>query len=290
MSPSTGRVTRVDGPLVHATDLDGVAMSEVVELGVARLPAEVVAIDEDRVTVQAYEYTGGLAPGHPVLRRGEPLSARLGPHLLGGVFDGLLRPLADAPTWLEPGAEGRPTATRWQFVPAVDPGATVGPGEVLGHVAGGAVSHRVLVPPGTRGAVTSLASGDRYGGADVVARVGDTPVTLVSDWPVRRPRPYGARLPEAAPLVTGQRVLDLLFPVARGSAAAVPGGFGTGKTVLLQQIAKWCDADVIVYVGCGERGNEMADVVQELGRLDYPRTGGRLADAPWSWRTRPTCR
>jgi V/A-type H+-transporting ATPase subunit A len=160
----------------------------------------------------------------------------------------------------------------------VDPGATVGPGDVLGQVPGGAVTHRVLVPPGRRGTVTSLAPDGWYGGGDVVARVDGTPVALVSDWPVRRPRPYGSRLPEAAPLVTGQRVLDLLFPVARGSAAAVPGGFGTGKTVLLQQVAKWCDADVIVYVGCGERGNEMADVVQDLALLDDPRTGGRLAD------------
>jgi V/A-type H+-transporting ATPase subunit A len=279
VSLRAGRVIRVDGPMVHATALDGVAMSEVVELGAARLPAEVVAIDGETVTVQAYEYTGGLTPGDPVGRRHAPLSARLGPHLLGGVFDGLLRPLAQAPTWLEPGAGAPPAAQLWRFVPGVRPGAAVRPGQVLGHVeVTGGVEHGVLVPPGSGGTVTWLAAEGRYGDADVVARVSGTPITLVSDWPVRRPRPYGERLPESAPLVTGQRVLDLLFPLARGSAAAVPGGFGTGKTVLLQQVAKWCDADVIVYVGCGERGNEMAEVVRELSELEDPRTGGRLAD------------
>ena len=275
-----GTVIRVDGPLVGATGLDGVAMSEVVRLGASRLAAEVVAIREDEVTAQAYEYTGGLAPGDPVVGTGEPLSAELGPHLLGGVFDGLLRPLATAPTWLTPGAAaGAPTASTWRFVPDVREGVVLGPGQVLGRVADTrAVEHRVLVPPDAGGPVTHLAAEGPCTGTDVVARVGGTEVRLVSGWPVRRPRPAAARLPAAGPLVTGQRVLDVLFPVARGSTAAVPGGFGTGKTVLLQQVAKWCDADVIVYVGCGERGNEMADVVAQLAELDDPRTGGRLAE------------
>jgi V/A-type H+-transporting ATPase subunit A len=275
-----GRLTRVDGPLVEAEALDGVAMAELVELGAAGLPAEIVAIRGKRVTAQAYEYTGGLAPGEPVIRRGGPLSARLGPHLLGGVFDGLLRPLADAPAWLAPGAmTARAALRRWRFVPETREGASVRPGEVLGHVADvpGAV-HRVLVPPHRGGRVTRLAPEGDYHDTDVVAQVGADPVALVSSWPARRPRPAGPRLETTAPLTTGQRALDVLFPVARGSTAAVPGGFGTGKTMLLQQVAKWSDADVIVYVGCGERGNEMADVVAELAELEDPRTGGRLAD------------
>jgi V/A-type H+-transporting ATPase subunit A len=166
-----------------------------------------------------------------------------------------------------------------RFVPATREGAALGPGEPIGSVDGAAaVVHRVLVPAGVQGTVSKLVPEGDYTGSDVVARIGDTDVALVSSWPVRRPRPYRERLDAAAPLVTGQRVLDVLFPVARGSAAAVPGGFGTGKTVLLQQVAKWCDADVIVYVGCGERGNELADVVADLAALDDPRTGGRLAE------------
>lgn len=274
----TGRVSRVDGPLVELTGLDGVAMSEVVELGAARLPAEVVAIRGGRVTAQAYEYTGGLAPGAVVEPRGEPLAARLGPHLLGGIFDGLLRPLRDAPTWLVPGVREQDATTSWHFVPDVGPGAVLGGGELLGRVpAPRGPEHRVLAPPGG-GVVTDLVPAGGYTGDDVLARVGGVPVSLMSSWPVRRPRPYRERLEAAQPLRTGQRVLDVLFPVALGGTASVPGGFGTGKTVLLQQVAKWCTADVLVYVGCGERGNELADVVQELSRIDDPRTGGRLAE------------
>jgi V/A-type H+/Na+-transporting ATPase subunit A len=206
------RVTRVDGPLVEVAGLTGASMNDVVDLGEGRLPGEVVALTGDRAAVQAYEYTGGLAPGATVRSTGRPLSVPLGDHVLGGVFDGLLRPLRDADVWLAP-------------------------------------SRRTV-----------------HGG----------PAT--EPWPVRRPRPYAERLVTDVPLHTGQRVIDLLFPVPRGGTVAVPGGFGTGKTMLLQQIAKWCDADVIVYVGCGERGNEMADVLTELGELTDPRTGGRLAD------------
>lgn len=206
-------VTRVNGPLVEMAGLRGAAMNDVVELGSAALPGEIVALEGETAAVQAYEYTGGLAPGAAGGTTGRALSAPLGPHLLGGVFDGLLRPLGDAGVRLDP-------ATR---------------------------TLRADMP------------GAEY-------------------WPIRKPRPYAERLDADTPLHTGQRVIDLLFPVPRGGTVAVPGGFGTGKTMLLQQVAKWCDADVIVYVGCGERGNEMADVLAELAELDDPRTGGRLAD------------
>jgi V/A-type H+-transporting ATPase subunit A len=256
----------------------GLAMYDVVLLGEHALPGEVVAISDGRVTVQAYEDTGGLAPGAAVEPQGGPLSATLGPGLLGAVFDGLLRPLSGAGTWLVPGAARGADDRTWRFTPTVAPGATVSEGAELGTVDGaGPLLLRVLVPPGVSGEVASLAAAGSYTADAVVATVGGVEVALTTTWPVRTPRPYLERQGVTEGLHTGQRVLDLLYPVARGSSAAVPGGFGTGKTVLLQQIAKWCDADVIVYVGCGERGNEMADVVAELSELEDPRTGEPLS-------------
>jgi len=278
---SAGSVKRVSGPLVEVTGLARIAMSDIVRLGSHRLPGEIVAISGGTATVQAYEYTGGLAPGDEAASLGEPLSARLGPHLLGAVLDGLLRPLAGAPAWLDPAESARSDAGTdgtYEFVPSAKNGDDLGPGACLGEVpTAGGVKYRVLVPPGARGAVSRLRDAGPVAGADLVAVVGGKDVPLVSSWPVRQPRPVAARLDLDAPLATGQRVVDVLFPVARGGTSAVPGGFGTGKTVLLQQITKWCDADVIVYVGCGERGNELAEMLTELAGLTDPRTGGKLA-------------
>ncbi len=277
---SVGSVTRVDGPLVEIRGLDGVSMSELLHLGPHDLLAEVVSLTGSSVSAQAYEYTGGLRPGDPVVRLDHPLSARLGPGLLGGVFDGLLRPLDDAGTWLEPGQQeaGGDPSRMWEWTPDVVRGSRVTDGDVLGHVIEGSLEHRVMVPVGVSGSVTDVRAAGSVNGADKVARVDGVPVGLGHWWPVRRPRPAAERREAAVPLQTGQRVVDVLFPLARGSSAAVPGGFGTGKTMLLQQIAKWCDADVIVYVGCGERGNEMADVLDDLRSIVDPRTGGRLMD------------
>ncbi|MGW7680885.1 V-type ATP synthase subunit A [Kribbella sp. NPDC054772] len=278
---ATGRIRRVNGPLVEANDVPGASMYEVLELGERRIPAEVVAIDGATVTLQAFEYTGGLTVGDVVRRTERPLSARLGPGLLGRVFDGLLRPLSTAPTWLSPQTlePDASAADGWHFEPAAEPGCALGPGAVFGVVSGaGAVEHRVLVPPGVRGELRFVAAAGKVRNDDAVARVGDVEVGLFEQWPVRQARPFAAREETLVPLHTGQRVLDLMFPIGAGSATAVPGGFGTGKTVLLQQITKWCDADVIVYVGCGERGNEMADVLGELAELADPRTGGRMID------------
>lgn len=274
-----GLVTRVSGPLVEIRGLVGLAMSDIVEVGAYRLPGEVVAITGDRAIVQAYEYTGGLAPGDPATGLGEPLSARLGPHLLGGVFDGLLRPLAGAGPWLDPARSGPVgPGVRFAFTAQVSDKDAVQSGACLGTVANeGGVAYRVLVPPGLGGVVGQLLVAGEIGPETVLAMVADQPVRLVSSWPVRLPRPYAERLDGGAPLQTGQRVVDALFPITRGGTSAVPGGFGTGKTVLLQQITKWCDADVIVYVGCGERGNELADMLSELAELTDPRTGGMLA-------------
>ena len=278
-----GTIRSVNGPLLEVDGLRG-SMLEVVTVGPQAISAEIVSIAGDRATLQAYEYTGGLRPGDAAQQTGNQLSGLLGPGLLGQVFDGLLRPLSSAPLWLTPdraasGSDPAVLARRWTFVPTATVGAQVSAGAVVGTVPGaGAVEHRVLVPPGVQGEVTWVADEGEVGPLDVVATVGGAPVRLSEQWPIRRARPFRDRITEAVPLHTGQRVLDLLYPVVRGAAAAVPGGFGTGKTLLLQQIAKWSDADVIVYVGCGERGNEMADVLEELSELTDGRTGGRLMD------------
>jgi V/A-type H+-transporting ATPase subunit A len=276
---TTGRVVQVNGPLVQVDGLGDVAMSELVALGARQLPGEVVAINNGKLSVQAYEYTGGLAAGDPVAALGAPLSARLGPELLGGVFDGLLRPLMTAPTWLAPDADRQAATTDRAWRPAVTEGTVVTEGCVLGALpAAGGVEYRVLVPPGVSGRIEHIAAAGAYGPDEPVATVAGIRVRISADWPVRRARPVRERVDAVEPLLTGQRVLDAVFPLARGGSAAVPGGFGTGKTMLLQQIAKWCAADVIVYVGCGERGNEMADVLAELAQLTDPRTGRQLAE------------
>jgi V/A-type H+-transporting ATPase subunit A len=277
MSP--GRVVRVSGPLIEVEGLAGVAMSELVSVGEGALLGEVVAIRDDAVSVQAYEYTGGIAVGDPARALGRPLSASLGPDLLGGVFDGLLRPLSDAPRWLTPDRPPRTAASQVEWSPSVRVGEVATQGSVVGTLPGpGSVELRVLVPPGAGGTVEWLAAPGPCGSRDRVAVVGGNPIFPTSEWAVRRPRPVRERLDAVEPLLTGQRVLDAVFPVARGSTVAVPGGFGTGKTMLLQQIAKWCAAHVIVYVGCGERGNEMADILAELASLTDPASGRRLAE------------
>lgn len=275
----TGRLNRVSGPLVEIEGLDRVAVMDVVEIGDAGLTAEVVAVRPGRATAQVYDYTGGLSVGVAVEARGNPLSARLGPGLLGGAFDGLLRRLDQAGTWLDPGWQITTPDIRWRFTPVASTGQTMGPGEQLGSVpTSSGVDHRVLVPPGTAGQLEWISPEASVTEEQPVARIGGREIALTEWWPVRRARPYTSRQDLTVPLITGQRVIDLLYPVAKGGTAAVPGGFGTGKTVLLQQIVKWCRADVIVFVGCGERGNELADALSELAALDDPLTGRRLLE------------
>ena len=275
-----GTVVRVNGPLVEVEGLDRVAMLDVVAVGSAGLAAEVVSVVHGLVTAQVYEYTGGLRVGEPAFGRDRPLSARLGPGLLGGIFDGLLRPLADAPTWLEPGAFGTTASpTTWRFVPSAVLGSRVEPGALLGTVpTASGVDHRVLVQSGVAGSLEWIASDGELTDEAPVAVIDGQTVTMTEFWPVRSPRPVHERLELAAPLLTGQRVIDLLFPIAKGATAAVPGGFGTGKTMLLQQIVKWCEADVVVFVGCGERGNELADALADLAELADPRNGQSLLE------------
>ncbi len=281
-APPRPAVVRVSGPLVAIAGLDDVQVAEVVEVGERGTLGEVVTVHEDVAMVQMYESTEGTAPGTSARGSGRPLSVPLGPGLLGSVFDGLLRPLALGPEFLDAGwgtqSLGVPTRT-WTVDPQVAVGDEVGPGTCLATVAETpSVLHRVLVPPGVTGTVREVVAGGEHTVDEMVARIDDHEVTLTQWWPVRTPRPAVERLPADAPLRTGQRVVDLLFPIARGSNAGVPGGFGTGKTMLLQQIAKWCDAEVIVYVGCGERGNEMADLLEDLPGLEDPRTGRALIE------------
>ncbi len=287
-----GVIQRVAGPVVAATGLDGVRMYEVVRVGPASLIGEVIRLEGDRAVIQAYEDTSGLTVGDPVARTGAPLQVELGPGLLGSIFDGIQRPLhelaragpqaggATGSAFIGRGvsAQALHRDRTWPFEPRVRIGDRVAPGVELGTVREtGALVHRVLVPQGVEGIVGNIEPGS-FGVEDPVAFVDGRPVTMLRRWPVREPRPFAERLDPDAPMITGQRVIDTVLPVARGGVAVIPGGFGTGKTVLEQSLARWADADVIVFVGCGERGNELADVLEEFPSLTDPRTGAPLLD------------
>lgn len=274
----------IAGPALRAVSKDGFAMREAVRVGPGELLGEVVRIDGDEVVMQVYEDTTGLRPGIEVVGTGLPLAIPLGPGLLGNIFDGLLRPLSGTDSdFVQPGMR-RGDGQRFAFVPAVAVGQELRPGAIIGHAtAGTGRAQACLAPPDVGGVVDSV--------LPAATRAEDEPVLVVRlddgrlrelsmrhDWAVRSPRPVARRLPARAPLVTGQRILDSLFPVALGGKAAIPGGFGTGKTVLLESLAKGCNADVIVYLGCGERGNEMAGVLDEFPQLLDPKTGRPLME------------
>ncbi len=287
----TGIITRINGPIVEARQMDHTGMLEVVEVGEARLIGEVIRIRGALATIQVYENTSGLHPGEPVYCSGRSLSVCLGPGLLGNIYDGIQRPLKEiakkSGAFLPRGVKVSPVdlEKKWHFTPVVKEGDLLEPGCVVGEVQETeSVLHRVMVPPRQRGVVSSLAPAGDYNGHDVLCRLKDpatgreSEVTLFQYWPVRRPRPSQSRLPLASPLVTGLRVVDTFFPLAKGGAAAIPGGFGTGKTMTQQALAKWCDAKIIVYIGCGERGNEMTEVLREFPELVDPRTGRSLME------------
>ena len=277
LTTAPGRVERVNGPVVHIRDLDHPVRHEFVEVGDAHLPGEIIALDGPIAIAQVYEYTGGLSVGAPAWSSGSPMTVELGPGLLGGIYDGLLRPLGIADDFLAPSHLTRPRPSRHRFEPRAHPGDVLSEGDVLGAVPG-SFEHLVVVPPGTNGRLDRLAPAGEYTTEDTIAEIDGEPVRLVSEWPIRRPRPVVERRTERRPFVTGQRVLDVLEPIATGSSATVIGGFGEGKTMLLEQLAKWGDADIIVYVGCGERGNELADLIEELGDLTDPRSGHSLVE------------
>ncbi len=281
----SARIVRVSGALAEAAPLPGARLYELVRVGARGLLGEIIRVTGDRATIQVYEDTAGLQLGEPVVGTGQSLTIHLGPGLLGAVMDGVGRPLAtlakQSGDFIAPGiaAPTLDVTARWEFTPAVKGGDHVAGGDVLGTVVERpGMTHRVLVPPTVTGTIDAIAAGT-YSVADSIGQLGDgTKLYLGHHWPVRRPRPAAGRVPARRPLVTGQRVFDFLFPVAEGGSVAVPGGFGTGKTVIEQSLAKFAEADVIVYVGCGERGNEMAEVLDEFPKLVDPRTGRSIMD------------
>ncbi|HLJ73424.1 MAG TPA: V-type ATP synthase subunit A [Thermoanaerobaculia bacterium] len=289
MSEVSGRITEISGWTVRARAEVPLTMREVVLVGPERLIGEVVTLEQHEATIQVYEETAGVAPGDPLVATGEPLSIELGPGLLGGVFDGVQRPLAAlAAAEGDFIARGRrlPALDReklWDFQPKVVVGADVVPGTILGSIAETtAIVHPILVPPGVTGRVMSIAPAGPRRLTDVIAEIDSGKkvniLTMLQRWRARAPRQIAERLGPDAPLITGQRVLDTFFPLARGGTAAMPGGFGTGKTITQHQLCRWAEADVIVFVGCGERGNEIAQLVRELPQLVDPRTKRTLAE------------
>ncbi len=285
-----GKVARVNGPLVVAEGMKDAQMFEVVEVGEPRLVGEITRIEGDRAYIQVYEDTSGIRPGEPVLGSGAPLSVELGPGLLGQLFDGLLRPLGEIKEvtkspFIKRGIK-LPTLNRekkWHFVPRVKKGDKVEPGDILGVVQEtGLVEHRILVPPYVHGKLKEVVAEGDYKVEDNVAIVdmnGDeVPVKMMQKWPVRVPRPFKEKLDPSQPLLTGVRILDTIFPIAKGGTAAIPGPFGSGKTVTLQSLSKWSEAKIVIFVGCGERGNEMTDELRSFPKLKDPWTGRPLLE------------
>lgn len=282
-----GVVVKVSGPLVVATGLPEARMFDVVKVGKQGLIGEIIEVHGERLSIQVYEETSGIGPGDPVISTGVPLSVELGPGMLEGIFDGIQRPLdaieARAGSFITRGIEV-PALNRdkkWAFVPTAKKGDMVTGGDIIGTVQETViVEHRIMIPPDLSGTIEEIYKGE-FTVTDTVAKL-KTPsgqivdITMMQKWPVRRTRPYKEKLVPAEPMATGQRVIDTFFPVTKGGTACIPGPFGSGKTVVQHQLAKWADAEIVVYIGCGERGNEMTDVLLEFPELKDPKTGEPL--------------
>lgn len=286
---SPAQVIRVNGPIVTGGGLGEAAMYELVRVGDEGLVGEIIRLTRSEAVIQVYEDTTLLRPGAPIERTGAPLSVWLGPGLVGNIFDGIQRPLpalqALSGPWIGRGARVPPLDLehRWPFEPCVKAGANVQPGEILGEVPETPlIRHRVLVPPDLSGHLSQVKGPGEYALREAIAEVdtpaGPKPVFLLQQWPVRKARPIRRRQTIREPLITGQRIIDTFFPIGKGGAAAIPGGFGTGKTITQHQLAKWADADLIVFIGCGERGNEMTEVLREFPTLQDPRSGRPLME------------
>lgn len=285
---STGTIKKVAGPLVIASGMRDANMSDVVRVSRQRLIGEIIEMHGDEASIQVYEETSGLGPGEPVESTGAPMSVELGPGLISSIYDGIQRPLDEimkiSGNNLQRGVEvaALNRQKKWDFVPVARAGDEVEAGDVLGTVQETqVVQQKIMVPYGIKGIVKEIRAGE-FTVEETVAVIatedGDKELTMVQKWPVRRGRPYVKKLPLDVPLVTGQRVIDTFFPIARGGVAAVPGPFGSGKTVIQHQLAKWAEADIVVYIGCGERGNEMTDVLNEFPELKDPKTGRSLME------------
>jgi V/A-type H+/Na+-transporting ATPase subunit A len=285
----TGKVIAVNGPIVKATGLQGIRMFDIAEVGQDRLIGEVIRLTEAITIIQVYEDNTGLKPGDEVISYGRPLSVLLGPGLIANIYDGIQRPLVGISevcgSYIRKGIKLSPLDAhkKWEFQPLVKAGMDVKEGTILGEVRESPlVLHRVLTPPGVSGRLTRIADAGAYTIEDDLYTVEQDAVPyqgkLASYWPVRKPRPNQNRKKPFVPLITGQRVIDTFFPIARGGTAAIPGGFGTGKTMTQHALAKWCNADIIVYIGCGERGNEMTDVLTDFPKLVDERNGRPLIE------------
>ena len=285
---STGTIKKVAGPLVIAEGMRDANMFDVVRVSSQRLIGEIIEIHGDEASIQVYEETSGLGPGEPVESMGVPMSVELGPGLITSIYDGIQRPLDDimkiSGNNLKRGVEvaSLKRDKKWEFVPVAKAGDEVEAGDVLGTVQETiVVQQKIMVPYGVKGTVKEIKAGT-FTVEEVVAVIatekGDKELTMMQRWPVRKGRPYQKKLPPVKPLVTGQRVIDTFFPIAKGGVAAVPGPFGSGKTVIQHQLAKWAEADIVVYIGCGERGNEMTDVLNEFTELKDPKTGQSLME------------
>ena len=286
---SIGTIKKVAGPLVIASGMRDANMYDVVRVSSRRLIGEIIEMHGDEASIQVYEETAGLGPGEPVESTEVPLSVELGPGLIGSIYDGIQRPLDDIMRVtginnLTRGVEV-PSLKRdlkWNFVPTVKAGGHVEAGDIIGTVQETeSVQQKIMIPPNVEGTLKSIESGE-FAVDETIAVVetekGDVEVQMMQKWPVRKGRPYVEKIPPEMPLVTGQRVIDALFPIAKGGVAAVPGPFGSGKTVIQHQLAKWAEADIVVYIGCGERGNEMTDVLNEFPELKDPKTGRSLME------------
>ena len=282
-----GKITRISGPIVYAEGLDGCGLYDVVDVGEAKLIGEIIRLQQGKATIQVYEDDTGMHVGEKVVSNQRPLSVRLGPGLVGTIYDGIQRPLKsmydNAGAFLLPGLRTEPLdcTQKWKFTPTLKAGEPIAPGIVLGEVPEtSSVKHKIMVPPYIRGrSLVKIAEAGSYTIEEEIAEtdLGEK-IYLAQYWPVRKPRPYAQKMTVSQPLVTGQRVIDVFFPLSKGGTAAIPGGFGTGKTMTQHAVAKWCDADLIVYIGCGERGNEMTDVLTEFPSLIDPRTGRSLME------------
>ena len=287
---SKNTIFGINGPVVTVADTKDFSMQEMVYVGNERLVGEVISIDDSLTTIQVYEVTTGLTPGEPVEGTGSAMYVTLGPGIIKNIYDGIQRPLrvlADkSGSFIERGssAPGIDEHTLWDVTVTAKPGDKLGGGDIYATCPETeSIIHKVMVPPNISGTVTFAAPDGQYTVNSKILEITDEfgrvhELTLCRKWPIRTPRPISSRLPCTVPLITGQRVIDTLMPIAKGGTAAIPGGFGTGKTMTQHQLAKWCDADIIVYVGCGERGNEMTQVLDEFGELVDPRTGRKLTD------------
>ena len=301
-----GKITRISGPIVYAEGLDGCGLYDVVDVGEKKLIGEIIRQSEGNATIQVYEDVSGMHVGERVVSNERPLSLKLGPGLVGTIYDGIQRPLKEmyesGGAFLLPGqrTDAIDTKRKWDFTPAQHPsdgseikeGSSIAPGMVLGTVQEtGSVLHKIMVPPTIRGRVlSSFAGKGSYTVDEVIATTElDEKITMSQYWPLRKPRPFAHKLEVSQPLVTGLRVIDVFFPLSKGGTAAIPGGFGTGKTMTQHAIAKWCDADLIVYIGCGERGNEMTDVLTDFPKLIDPRTGRSLMERTILSQTHQIC-